>query len=112
MAAEIVSASASGTDRRQQFFRVVGQQDEHAVAGGLFQHLQQRILAGDAHILRPGKEVDLVFRLVGTDVDVISCLADQIHRHGLFFGVVDGDKIRVGIGHDLPAGLAAQTGSA
>ena len=94
---------APGADGGQEPLRVIGNEQEHAVFRRLLQHLQQGVLSRQAHILGPGKQVDLVVGLVGPDEDVRPGLPDQVNGNGLFLRIVHGDKVRVVSVQHLPA---------
>ena len=101
---------APGADGGQQLVGVVCQQQEDAVLGRLLQHLQQRVLSRQTHVLGPGEEVDFMIGLVGDDIHIRPGLPDEIHRHRFFLRVVHENEVRVGIVQNLAAGGAAQAG--
>ena len=97
-----------GADSGQEFFRVVGEQDEHAVLGRLFQNFQQGILAFNAQFL--GKNVDLLAALVGHHIHIRPGIPDDFDRHGFMFRVIYGDAVWVIGGHYLTTGVAGKAG--
>ena len=98
-----VQRDAARTDRGQEFFGAVAEQEEGPVFRRLLQDLQQRVLGAGVHVVGPRDQIDLAPALVRADIEVRPGSADQIHADGLLLRLVHGDDVRMDAVKHLPA---------
>ena len=98
-----VQRDAARTDRGQELFGAVAEQEEGPVFRRLLQDLQQRVLGAGVHVVGPRDQIDLAPALVRADIEVRPGSADQIHADGLLLRLVHGDDVRMDAVKHLPA---------